>query len=391
MGDITPFLAMEIMERAQELDRAGADVVHLEVGEPDFDVPDCVKDAADRAVRDGHTHYTHSLGLLELREAIAEYYAQRYRVAVPPNRVIVTTGTSGGLILLMALLTRPGGEVLLSNPGYACYPNFIRAFHASPRRFVLPAVEGFRYHSRTVRAELSEMTCGLLVNSPANPTAAIQPRSTLAELASLPVPVISDEIYHGLEYGEEPAACMLELTDDAFVLDGFSKRYAMTGFRIGWLVAPAQYVAALQRLQQNLFICAGSVAQHAAIAALRYAQADVERMRAEYQRRRDLLVSGLSRLGFGIPAVPQGAYYLLADASHLCSAGNLPTSHATTPISPSVVLARRILEEAHVGVGPGIDFGTAAEGHLRFSFASGYDRIEEGLRRLARWLERTRL
>jgi (5-formylfuran-3-yl)methyl phosphate transaminase len=374
---VSPFLAMEIMERAQELERAGVDVVHLEVGEPDFNVPQCVQQAADEAVRSGHTHYTHSLGLWELREAITDYYRRRYGVRLTADRVVVTTGTSGGLALLMALLLDPGDEVLLPDPGYACYPNFVRAFHGEPRTFRLDRSTGYRYEPDSIRPHLSTRTRAILVNSPANPTAAVQSLETLRRLAELDTAVISDEIYHGLEYGP-PAPSMLQVTDQCFVLDGFSKRYAMTGWRIGWLIAPPDYLAALQRLQQNLFICAGSVAQWAGLAALRMADADVAAMRAEYRKRREEILRGLDALGFGIPPEPgkdgggSGAYYVLADARHLDQ--------------DSLRLAHRILEEAHVGVTPGIDFGPAAEGCLRFSFASSLDRIREGLRRLHSWL-----
>jgi (5-formylfuran-3-yl)methyl phosphate transaminase len=370
---VSPFLAMEIMERAQEMERGGIDVVHLEVGEPDFDVPECVRIAAEEAIRGGKTHYTHSLGLWELREAIAAHYWNRYSVQVSPEQVIVTSGSSGGLALLMALMLDPGAEVLLPNPGYACYPNFIRSFHGTPVPFRLDPAESYRYDASAVRAAMSYRTRALLVNSPANPTAAIQPRATLEELAGIGVPVISDENYHGLEYGL-PAVSMLRVTDRCFVLDGFSKRYAMTGWRIGWLVAPREHVAPLQRLHQNLYICAGSVAQHAALAALREGAEAVTAMRAEYAVRREVLVAGLRRLGFRVPVEPMGAYYVLADARHLDG--------------DSMRLARRILEEAHVGVTPGIDFGSEAEGHLRFSFASSLERIEEALRRLEVWLSR---
>jgi len=372
-ASVAPFLAMTIMERAQELERAGADIVHLEVGEPDFDVPPAVQAAATAALAAGHTHYTHSLGLWSLRKAIAGHYQARYDVTVAPERILVTTGTSGGLALLMALLLNPGDEVLLPNPGYACYPNFVRAFHGMPRFFEIAAEREYQYDSDLIAREIMACTRALMVNSPANPTAAIQSRESLERLASLPIPVISDEIYHGLEYGA-PATSMLQVTDRCFVLDGFSKRYAMTGWRIGWLVAPADYVPILQRLQQNLFICPPSVAQHAALAALQGADLDVARMLTAYRKRRDVLVGGLRRLGFGIAAEPMGAYYLLADARHLDP--------------DSVRLARRLLEEAHVGVAPGVDFGSAAEGHLRFSFASGLERIHEGLRRLELWLGR---
>jgi aspartate/methionine/tyrosine aminotransferase len=374
-GNIAPFLAMEILERAQELERAGIDVVHLEVGEPDFDAPAAAQAAAVEAVRGGKTHYTHSLGLWELRAAIAADYRRRYDVRAPPEQVIVTTGTSGGLALLMSLLLAPGDEILHSDPGYACYPNFARAFHGEPKTFLLDPADGYRYDAGRVRAALTGRTRAVLVNSPANPTGAVQDLATLERLAALGVPLISDEIYHGLEYGP-PAPSMLQVTGECFVLDGFSKRYAMTGFRIGWLVAPAEFVGPLQRLQQNLFISASSVAQHAALAALEHSQDEVASMREEYARRRARLLDGLQRLGFGVPAPPRGAYYLLADARHLDDS--------------SLRLARRLLEEAHVGVTPGIDFGPAAEGHLRFSFASSLPRIEEGLRRLERWLARRR-
>lgn len=370
---VASFLAMEIMERAQEMERAGVDIVHMEVGEPDFHVPACVERAAIAAVRDGQTHYTHSLGAWPVREGVARYYQRQYGVTVDPERVILTTGSSGGLALLMALLLDAGDEVLLPDPGYACYPNFVRSFHGEPRFFPLAAENGYRYDLQAIRSALTSRTRALMVNSPSNPTGVIQDRERLAALTELGIPLISDEIYHGLEYGTR-APSMLEVTDQCFVLDGFSKRYAMTGWRIGWLVAPPEFIAPLQRLAQNLFISAGSVAQYAGLAALQEGDADVERMRDEYDRRRQVLVAGLKRLGFGLPAEPQGAFYLLADARHLEPS--------------SLVLARRILEEAHVGVAPGIDFGLRAEGSLRFSFASALPRIEEGLRRLEAWLAR---
>lgn len=370
---VQPFLAMDVMARAQELERHGRDIVHLEVGEPDFDVPACVREAVERAVRDGRTHYTHQLGLLALREAIATEYHRRHGVEVDPGCVVVTSGSSGGLVLLMALLLDPGDAVLLPDPGYACYPNFVRSFHGVPHRFPTDAADGYRCDPERVRAALTPRTRALLVNSPANPTGAVQDRATLAALAELGVPVISDEIYHGLEYGS-PSPTMRAVTGDCFVLDGFSKRYAMTGLRIGWLVAPPGLMEPLQRLHANLYICAGSVAQEAALAALRHAAPDVDRMRAEYARRRALLLEGLRRLGLPVAAEPAGAYYALADARHLDG--------------DSVRLAGRMLEEAHVAVAPGADFGPRAEGHLRLSFAASAPRIQEGLARLERWLGR---
>ena len=371
---VQPFLAMEIFERSQELERQGIDIVHLEVGEPDFSVPACVDRAISQAVEGGHTHYTHSLGRYDLREEVAAYYKRRYGVTIDAGRVLVTGGTSGALVLLMALLLEPGDEILLPNPGYACYDNFVLTFHGKPTGYEVPASTGFRYNPAFISKLINERSKGILINSPSNPTAAVQDHDTLEQIAALGVPVISDEIYHGLEYGgdEDRAVSMLEVTDDCFVVDGFSKRHAMTGLRVGWLVAPEDLVAPLQRLQQNLFVCASSLAQTAAIAALQEGEEALKAMTEQYAQRREVLYNGLLELGFPIPCKPMGAYYIFAKADHLDS--------------NSLRLARRILEEAHVGVAPGIDFGSRAEGWLRFSFANNIENLNEALQRLKKWL-----
>ena len=368
---------MEIFERSQELERQGIDIVHLEVGEPDFSVPACVDRAISKAVESGHTHYTHSLGRYDLREEVASYYKRRYKVNIDPGRVLVTGGTSGALVLLMALLLEPGDEILLPNPGYACYDNFVLTFHGKPTGYEVPASTGFRYDPELIGKLVNKRSKGILINSPSNPTAAVQDHDTLEEIAALGVPVISDEIYHGLEYGgaDARAVSMLEVTDDCFVVDGFSKRHAMTGLRVGWLVAPEDLIAPLQRLQQNLFVCASSLAQTAAIAALREGEEALTAMTEQYKRRREVLYKGLLELGFPIPCKPMGAYYIFARADHLDG--------------DSLRLAKRILEEAHVGVAPGIDFGSRAEGWLRFSFANDLESINEALRRLKKWLPRS--
>jgi (5-formylfuran-3-yl)methyl phosphate transaminase len=367
-----PFLAMEVLEAAQARERAGESIIHLELGEPDFPTPEVVREAAVRALADGETHYTHSLGIWPLREAIAEWYASRCRVEVSPERVIVTSGSSAGLCLLMAALIDPGDEVVLADPRYACYPNFVTAFGGRPVSFPLDAADGFRYHAEAARAAIAGRTRALLVNSPGNPTGAIQPRAALEALAGLGVPLIADEIYHGLEYGER-AVSILEITDRAFVLDGFSKRFAMTGWRLGWLVVPPECVRAIQKVQQNLFICANAFVQRAGIAALREAGPDAERMRQVYAGRRAFMLARLRELGFPIAGEPAGAYYLLADSRHLDA--------------DSVRLSRRLLDEARIGVTPGVDFGPRAEGFLRFSYANHLDQLREGLDRLERWLQ----
>lgn len=370
---LSPFLAMQIMERAQELEARGVHIAHLEVGEPSFDTPECVQEAARKAMAEGRTHYTHSLGDPELREAIANDIWERYRANVSTDNIVVTGGSSGGLLLTMAALFEPGDELLLPDPYYACYPNFVRALHGKVATFPLDAADGYRYDRDVIKERIGPRTRALMINSPANPTGAMQSFETMGLLATLEKDLwlISDEIYHGLEWGK-PARSLLQVTDRGIILNGFSKRFAMTGWRLGWMVVPSDLMWTIQRLQQNLFICASSVAQAAGIAALREAGPDLERMRDELRARRTLLLDGLKRIGLPAVAEPQGAYYAFVDARHLSS--------------DSVALAERILEEAHVGVTPGVDFGPAGEGHLRFSFASSREDIETGLERLEGWL-----
>ncbi len=371
LDKIQSFKVMDILEAGKELEAAGEDVIHLEVGEPDFNTPDAIVEAAKKAIADGHTKYTHSLGIPALREAIAEHYRDHYGVEVPPSRIIVTTGTSAGLLLALGALCGPGDEVLLSDPHYACYPNFLNFLQIPHRFFPLDEAGGFRYPLDVVRAAISPRTRAIMINSPANPTGMVLPEGELRELAEIGPTIISDEIYHGLIYGGAADHTALEFTDNAFVLNGFSKRYAMTGWRLGWLIAPSEYVEPIQRLQQNLYISAPDFAQHAGIAALRMAGPDAERMRQAYDRRRQILVPGLREIGLRINREPDGAFYVLADASHI--------SH------DSLRLSREMLYEAKVGVTPGIDFGRRAEGCLRFAYAKSEAQIEEALGRLARF------
>jgi aspartate/methionine/tyrosine aminotransferase len=368
---ITSFIVMDVLEKAHELERRGIDIVHLEVGEPDFDTPPCVKAAVCRALDEGHTHYTHSLGLLQLREAICDHYRTRYAVTITPDQVLVTSGTSPAMFLLFAALLDPGDQVILSDPHYACYPNFIRFVDGEPVHVPVYAEDGFQYRPETIRDKITAKTKAIFVNSPSNPTGNLLSGERMAEIAGLGPWIVSDEIYHGLVYeGREQS--ILEFTDRAFVLNGFSKLYAMTGLRLGYVIAPRPFIRPMQKLHQNFFISANAVVQQAGIAALTNAGDDVERMRAIYNQRRRLMIDRLKALGFGITVEPTGAFYVFADAGHLSD--------------DSYRLAFEILEKAHVGVAPGIDFGPNGEGYLRFSYASAMDRIEEGMRRLEQFL-----
>jgi len=363
----TPFAAMDVLERANRID----DVVHLEVGEPDFETPAAVTEAAVAALRAGETGYTSSKGKPELRRAISDYYDRRYGVDVPAERVVVTSGSSPALLLAFSSLVDPGDEVVLTDPYYACYPNFVRQCDGRIETVDLSADEGFRpdpdAFARTVDAE----TEALLLNAPANPTGAVYDDDTLADLVSLAeaadATVVSDEVYHGLTYdGEDHTA--LEYTDDAFVVDGFSKRFAMTGWRLGWVVVPPGYVDHVNRIAQNTLICAPNFVQSGGIAALESGDDFLDDVRETYRDRRDFLVSEVEDWGLSLDYTPGGAYYLLVDVS------DLP--------GDAFDAADFFLEEAGVAATPGPDFGSNAEDCLRLSYANSAEQLAEASERV---------
>jgi aspartate/methionine/tyrosine aminotransferase len=370
-AELTSFKVMDVLERASELERMGRSIIHLEIGEPDFPTPEAVRQPAIAAIERGETHYTHSQGILPLREAIAEHYRATYGVVVRPDQIVVTPGTSPAMLLVFSLLLRSGQKVVLTDPSYACYPNFLRFSGASPLFVPVRAEDGFQMDVEAVRQVLAPDVAGVLINSPANPTGVILEDRVLEGLASLGVPIFSDEIYHGLTYGGR-ARSMLEFTDDCFVFNGFSKLYAMTGWRLGYVIAPQRFVERLRTMQQNFFLCTSSIAQWAGLAALTQTAADVEHMRAVYDQRRRFLIEKLRALGLGITVEPTGAFYVFADARHWTS--------------DSLGFAFDLLEHAGVGVAPGIDFGPGGEGFLRFSYANSLENIAEGMRRLENFL-----
>ncbi len=371
--EIPPFIVMDVLEKAQELERRGEHVIHLEVGEPDFDTPECINEAGYRAICDGKTHYTHSMGLIELREAIAEVYWNKYRVKISPEQVLVASGTSPAMLLLFSALLDSGDEVILSNPYYPCYPNIIRFVDGAPVFVEVLEEEGFQYLPEMIEEKLSSKVKGIMINSPANPTGNIMSGERMKRIAQFSPYIISDEIYHGLVY-EGEAHSILEFTGRAFVINGFSKLYAMTGWRLGYLIAPKEFIRPMQKIQQNLFISASSFAQWGALAGLKEAEKDIQKMVETYDQRRRYLIPRLRELGFGITVKPTGAFYVLANARRFSS--------------DSYRLAFDILTEAKVGVAPGIDFGLNAEGYLRFCYANSMENIVEGMNRLERYLER---
>jgi aspartate/methionine/tyrosine aminotransferase len=370
--EIQPFLAMEVMERAFAMERAGTRILHLEIGEPDFPPPPPVIEACMTALRKGETRYTDSRGLPELREAIAADYSRRSGVEIEAERVLVTSGTSPAMLLVFLLLVEPQDEVIVPTPHYPCYPGFVQACGGRPVTVPTAAEDGYRIPIDAVQAAIGPRTRAIVLGSPANPTGAIQDEATLRGLAELGVPLVCDEIYDGLIYDDARVPSALRVADDAFVLDGFSKRYAMTGFRLGQVIAPLRAVRPLQTLQQNLFISANRFVQHAGLAALQKGAETVRAMQQAYDRRRRRMVEGLRRIGLGVPKMPVGAFYVFADAR--------------TFDTDSRRLAFKILEQTHVAVTPGVDFGAAGEGWLRFSYAAAEEVIEEALQRIGRFL-----
>ncbi|MCL6473080.1 MAG: pyridoxal phosphate-dependent aminotransferase [Firmicutes bacterium] len=375
--DMPPFIVMEILEKAQELERQGKNVIHMEIGEPDFPTPKVIKDAGCEAILTGKTTYTHSMGLLELREAIADHYHEQYGVELSPEQIIVTSGTSPAMLLVFSALLNPSQKVILSNPGYACYPNFVRFADGEPSFVNVYEKDGFQYRPEDIKAALDDKTKAIMINSPSNPTGNVLSEPVMREIAAIAeetcdgLYIISDEIYHGLVY-EGKAHSILEFTDKAFVLNGFSKLYAMTGWRLGYAIAPKEFIRPMQKIQQNLFISANSFVQWAGIAALKKTAADIARMVAIYDERRRYLIPRLKEIGFGITVEPTGAFYVLANAKRFGG--------------DSYKLALDILENALVAVTPGIDFGSNAEGYLRFSYANSLENIKEACDRLERYL-----
>jgi len=370
---IEPFLAVEVFQRAQAMEREGIDVVHLMFGEPDFETPPVIREAAEKALKDGRTRYAHTLGILPLREAIAEHYRARYGVTVSPDQILVTAGTSPAMLLLFTGLLDPGDQVVLSDPHYACYPKFVKFAEGEPLFVPVEEDDAFQFRPEAVRARLTPRTKAILINSPANPTGTVLGPDRMVALAECGPWIISDEIYHGLTY-EGPEHSILEFTDRAFVLNGFSKAFAMTGWRIGYLIAPREFMPMLQATHGNFFISSNEFVQWAALTALREAGPDVARFRRIFDERRRATMAGLARIGLGVGALPTGAFYVLANARR----------HT----GDSLGFAFEVLEHAHVGVTPGVDFGRNAEGYLRFSYAASLERIEEGLDRIGRFLSR---
>ena len=372
-AEITPFEVMDVLSRAHALERAGRHVVHMEIGEPDFSAPAPVVEAGVRALRDGRTAYTATLGLPELRDAIAGHYEQKFKTKIDASRVVVTSGASGGLLTVAALYVEPGDEVLVPDPGYPGYRHFVRAFEGRARALNVGSAEHFQPTLAMVRDAWGPRTKGLLLGSPSNPTGTLIAEGELQAIAAFIAErggvLMVDEIYQGLTYGTEPSTA-LGLAGDVVIINSFSKYFCMTGWRLGWVVLPPSAVRGFEKLAQHLFISAPSAAQHAACAAFTPESiATLEERRREFARRRDFLLPVLKHAGLAVPAEPHGAFYIYADCGRD---------------------ARRycmdLLEKEAVAATPGVDFGAnGTDRFVRFAYTRAMGDLEEAARRITRF------
>ena len=379
---IEPFHVMRILAQAQQLEAKGADIVHMEVGEPDFPTPQPIIDAGIEALQQGRTRYTPALGLPALREAIAGYYRQRFSVEVAPGRIVITPGASGALQLLLAMLAERDSTVLLADPGYPCNRNLVHLFAAQPLAIPVGSETNYQLTADLIKSAWREDSRVVIVTTPSNPTGSVlsldQLRGIHATVTELGGELIVDEIYQGLVYGQ-PSCSAVALGSDLFVMNSFSKFFGMTGWRLGWLVAPPEQVPVLYKLAQNLYLAAPTPAQYAALAAFQPETAVIlEARRQALAQRRDYLMAALKALGFGLEYAPEGAFYLYAD----CAAFGLDSS----------TLAQRLLEEAGVAVTPGQDFGRyRSDLYLRFAYTADINRLQEGVRRIGEFLTGLRI
>ena len=377
MAGIEPFYVMELLAHARQLEAEGRTIIHMEVGEPDFPTPEPVRRAAQSILETNPIHYTPALGLPELREAVSGLYRQRYGLDIPASRIVITPGSSGALQLVIGILINAGDSVLMADPGYPCNRHFVRLHEGDALQIPVDHITHYQPNRALLEEYCNDRTRAVLVASPSNPTGSIIPPAQLQEVYDYTNErggvLIVDEIYHGLTYGVQPQTA-LALGDSVFVINSFSKYFGMTGWRLGWIVAPDWAMDALDRLAQNLFLSAPTLSQYAALACFESETLKIlEQRRQAFQDRRDYLLPALRSLGFKIQVEPEGAFYIYADSSRFSD--------------DSFTFCYQLLNEAGVAVTPGKDFGRyRAASHVRFAYTSDMEQLEEGIRRLQEYL-----
>ena len=377
MAHIEPFHVMNLLARARQLEAQGRHIVHMEIGEPDFVTPEPVIRAAQAALKAGQTHYTPAVGLLPLREKIAEHYRQKYNASVNPEQIIITPGASGALMLSLGVLINPADTVLMSDPGYPCNRHFVRLFDANPKTIAVDASSNYQLTVDHVRQSEFDQLKAVMLASPSNPTGTLlsqqQTKDWIDYAASQNIHLLVDEIYQGLVYGRQSESIASQ-TSSAFIINSFSKYFCMTGWRLGWLVVPQGYERQVDKLAQNIYLAPATLSQHAALAAFDEDTTEIlEAHREEFQRRRDFLSGAVSSLGFKLMAEPEGAFYLYANCQQLTD--------------DSFAFCERLLEEAGVALTPGRDFGSHYNHqYLRFAYTTGMNELEKGVERLRSFL-----
>jgi aspartate/methionine/tyrosine aminotransferase len=375
---IRPFEVMRLLARARELEQQGRDIVHMEIGEPDFPTPAPVVQAAQAAIATGQMHYTPATGMPPLKQQIARFYQQRYGVTLDPKRIVITPGASGALLLALAAVVEPGKTILVSDPGYPCNRNFVRFLAGQTKSIPVGSDTAYQISVEHLQSHWDATTVGVVLASPSNPTGTVLSTEQLCAIIQFVREqngvIFMDEIYHGLVYTQQ-VDTILQYTDEAFVINSFSKYFGMTGWRVGWLVAPAQYLTAIDNFAQNIFLAAPTPSQHAALAAFSPDNiAILEARRAEFQQRRDYLLPALRELGFNITAEPQGAFYIYCDCGRF--------TH------DSMRFVEDLLEQIGVALTPGADFGEhKADTHVRIAYTTSMERLEEGVKRLREFLK----
>ncbi|MCX7770856.1 MAG: aminotransferase class I/II-fold pyridoxal phosphate-dependent enzyme [Proteobacteria bacterium] len=363
-----PFLAMEVLERAHQLQKDGREILYMCVGEPDLPVHPKIEEACIKAIKEGKTRYTHSLGILELREAISNYYKKKYSIDVSPERIVVSSGTSPLMLLIFSILNRRVNKIVLTNPCYACYPTYV-SFTCGDIEYFPLSPKGTDYSKL---CEIKSKNYAVVINSPSNPTGEMINTKDLEFIGKLGVPVVSDEIYHGLCY-ERDEDTMLKFGEEVFVINGFSKAFSMTGWRLGYCIVPEKYIRELRSLHQNIIICAPSFVQWAGVSALEYADEIQSHMKEVFSKRRKILLEGLKALNLSFWGNPEGAFYVLVDFRFLKK--------------DSLTISMELLEKYGLAVTPGIDFGSQAEGFIRFSYATSEENIGKALEKLEKFIK----
>jgi len=369
---IKPFYVMEILEKAQELEKGGKNITHLEIGEPTYKVHELIRRHAKLSINKGKDKYSSSLGLLSLRKKIADRYKAKFGVEVSENEVILTTGSSAALILALISLIKNKDQVVLVEPYYPCYPQLIKILGGKVRVFKTHAKDGYQIDTNKLKKFINKEDKVLIINSPSNPTGVSQKDDVLSFLSTLKINIISDEIYQGLSYIHSPDT-MLKYKSDAIIINGFSKFYSMTGWRLGYLIVPKNLIRGVQKLHQNMYICAPTISQNAAIGALSISDNDINKMLDGYKKKREYMISNLIDMGISLPYIPDSAFYVFADMSKFTN--------------DSLSLSMDILESVGLGVAPGIDFGPSFKKYVRFSYSSSLKNIQIGLDKMREYIK----